>query len=208
MFFKELWPWCILWWTDYGTDTLFLIYFKRFRGISVFLLISKKTPPVEPTGSLLLLSLVAVFQCHSPCLSSTGASNLLLNLNSNAFFFRSIQMSWMQSSRGWVCLFVKKVLPEAVFLGKEREKSLTVHLVSITTAVHFSSPVALCVSFWMSKKDTKTIVHFWEICFHLIFWTHSKYHFRLFQSHNIVFTKSYRCPYMLCRCIKNMIISL
>lgn len=59
----------------------------------------------------------------------------------------------------FVCLW-KKVLPEAVFLGKEREKSLTVHLVSITTAVHFSSPVALCVSFWMSKKDTKTIVHF------------------------------------------------
>lgn len=96
-------------------------------------------------------------------------------------FFRSIQMSWMQSSQGWVCLFVKKVLPEAVFLGKEREKSLTVHLVSITTAVRFSSPVALCVSFCMSKKDTKTIVHFWEICFHLIFWTHSKYNFRLLQ---------------------------
>ena len=154
---------------------------QTFPGYFCCLINFWKTPPVELTGSFTLscccfpvsLSLSFFHRCIKPAFKS--------KFKCFFFCFRSIQMSWMQSSRGWVCLFVKKVLPEAVFQGKEKEKSLTVHLVSITTAVHFSSPVALCVSFCMSKKDTKTIVHFWGICFHLIFWTHFKYHFRPFQ---------------------------
>lgn len=103
---------------------------------------------------------------HRLVLSSTGASNQLLNLHSNDFFF--FRICWRLSFvRLWKKCCLRRFL---LRMGGEKKPDSAPCFHNNSRSFQLGSPVALLfVSFWMFNK-VQNIVHFWEKV-NLISWT-------------------------------------